>query len=380
MSDIYQEALDLHRTHGGKLAVKSKVPLTSKEELSRAYTPGVAEVCRLIAKDEAAADTHTFRGNTIAVVSDGSAILGLGNLGAKPALPVMEGKAVLFKEFADVDAFPICLDTQDPEEIIKTVKLLAPSFGGINLEDISAPRCFMIEERLKAELDIPVMHDDQHGTAVVVLAALINGLKLKDMDASQAKVVIAGAGAAGLGISDLLLKYGFKNIIIVDSQGAIYEGRADLSGVKNDFARRSNPEKFSGNLAAALVGRDVFIGVSAANLITKAEVSQMAPHPLIFALSNPVPEIMPEEALAGGALAVATGRSDFPNQINNVLAFPGIFRGALDNRVKQITDKMLTKAAENLAAVVKEPKPEHLLPHAFDKEVVPAVSRAIVED
>lgn len=380
MSDIYQEALDLHRLNGGKLGVQSKVPVKTKEDLSRAYTPGVAEVCRLIAKDEAAADTHTFKGNTIAVVSDGSAILGLGNLGAKPALPVMEGKAILFKEFANVDAFPICLDTQDPEEIIRTVKLLAPNFGGINLEDISAPRCFLIEERLKAELDIPVMHDDQHGTAVVVLAALINGLKLKKMTASEAKVVIAGAGAAGLGIADLLIKYGFANIIIVDSQGAIYEGRDNLNEVKNNFAQRSNPEKFSGSLAEVLKGRDIFIGVSAANLITKENVAQMAPEPLIFALSNPVPEIMPEEALAGGAFAVATGRSDFPNQINNVLAFPGIFRGALDNKVKQITDAMLMRAAENLAAAVTEPQPDKLLAHAFDQTVVQAVAKAIVED
>ncbi|BFD25060.1 MAG: NADP-dependent malic enzyme [Candidatus Parcubacteria bacterium] len=375
--DIYQESLELHRQHQGKLAVATKVPLKDKADLARAYTPGVAEVCRLIAANPDAAKTHTLKGNTVAVVSDGSAILGLGNLGAKAALPVMEGKAALFKEFANVDAFPICLDTQDTEEIIKIVKAIAPSFGGINLEDISAPRCFEIEDRLKEELDIPVFHDDQHGTAVVILAGLINGLKLKNLAPEKVKVVIAGAGAAGLAVADLLLKYGFSQLIINDSKGALSLDRQDLNEVKRALAQRSNQENFKGTLKESLVGADVFIGVSAPNLIAREVVATMAPEPLIFALSNPVPEIMPDEAKAGGALAVATGRSDFPNQINNVLVFPGIFRGALDNNVSQITDAMLIKAAENLAALVEEPTVDYLLPDAFDPAVAKAVAAAL---
>ncbi|MGI5827390.1 MAG: NAD(P)-dependent malic enzyme [Patescibacteria group bacterium] len=375
--DIYEESLELHRQHQGKLAVATKVPLKDKTDLARAYTPGVAEVCRLIAANPDAAKTHTLKGNTVAVVSDGSAILGLGNLGAKAALPVMEGKAALFKEFANVDAFPICLDTQDPEEIIKIVKAIAPSFGGINLEDISAPRCFEIENRLKEELDIPVFHDDQHGTAAVILAGLINGLKLKNLAPEKAKVVIAGAGAAGLAVADLLLKYGFSQLIINDSKGALSLDRQDLNEAKRALAQRSNQENFKGSLKESLVGADVFIGVSAPNLIDREVVATMAPEPLIFALSNPVPEIMPAEAKAGGALAVATGRSDFPNQINNVLVFPGIFRGALDNNVTKITDAMLIKAAENLAALVKEPTVDYLLPDAFDPAVVKAVAAAL---
>lgn len=375
--DIYQESLELHRQHQGKLAVATKVPLKDKTDLARAYTPGVAEVCRLIAANPDAAKTHTLKGNTVAVVSDGSAILGLGNLGAKAALPVMEGKAALFKEFANVDAFPICLDTQDTEEIIKIVKAIAPSFGGINLEDISAPRCFEIENRLKEELDIPVFHDDQHGTAAVILAGLINGLKLKNLAPEKVKVVIAGAGAAGLAVADLLLKYGFSQLIINDSKGALSLDRQDLNEAKRALAQRSNQENFKGSLKESLVGADVFIGVSAPNLIDREVIATMAPEPLIFALSNPVPEIMPAEAKAGGALAVATGRSDFPNQINNVLVFPGIFRGAFDNNVTKITDAMLIKAAENLAALVKEPTVDYLLPDAFDPAVVKAVVAAI---
>ena len=289
----------------------------------------------------------------------------------------MEGKAALFKEFANVDAFPICLDTQDTEEIIKIVKAIAPSFGGINLEDISAPRCFEIEDRLKEELDIPVFHDDQHGTAVVILAGLINGLKLKNLAPEKVKVVIAGAGAAGLAVADLLLKYGFSQLIINDSKGALSLDRQDLNEVKRALAQRSNQENFKGTLKESLVGADVFIGVSAPNLIAREVVATMAPEPLIFALSNPVPEIMPDEAKAGGALAVATGRSDFPNQINNVLVFPGIFRGALDNNVSQITDAMLIKAAENLAALVEEPTVDYLLPDAFDPAVAKAVAAAL---
>lgn len=375
--DIYQESLELHRQHQGKLAVATKVPLKDKTDLARAYTPGVAEVCRLIAANPDAAKTHTLKGNTVAVVSDGSAILGLGNLGAKAALPVMEGKAALFKEFANVDAFPICLDTQDTEEIIKIVKAIAPSFGGINLEDISAPRCFEIEDRLKEELDIPVFHDDQHGTAAVILAGLINGLKLKNLAPEKVKVVIAGAGAAGLAVADLLLKYGFSQLIVNDSKGVISKDRDDINSAKMAIAKRSNPDNFKGSLKESLVGADVFIGVSAPNLIDREVVATMAAEPLIFALSNPVPEIMPAEAKAGGALAVATGRSDFPNQINNVLVFPGIFRGAFDNNVTKITDAMLIKAAENLAALVKEPTVDYLLPDAFDPAVVKVVAAAL---
>ena len=375
--DVYQAALELHKNHQGKLEVHSKVPLTSRAELSLAYSPGVAEVSRLIAKDKSAAYTHTLKGNTIAVVSDGSAILGLGNLGPEAALPVMEGKCALFKEFAGVDAFPICLATQDTEEIIKTVKYLAPNFGGINLEDISAPRCFEIEARLKAELDIPVMHDDQHGTATIVLAGLINALKLRELDKSEARLVINGAGAAGDAITKLLLGYGFKNIIVIDREGAIYASRPQLSPAKKTLAALTNLEQKVGGLAEVLTGVHIFIGVSAPGVLTKEMVKTMAERPIIFALANPTPEIMPDEAKEAGAFIVATGRSDFPNQINNVLAFPGIFRGALDNRVTDITDEMLVRAAENLASLVANPSAEEILPDPFDKRVATTVAQAI---
>ncbi|MEI6835700.1 MAG: NADP-dependent malic enzyme [Candidatus Falkowbacteria bacterium] len=377
MSDVYEESLMLHKNHRGKLEIKSKVPLSTKEDLSLAYTPGVSEVCRLIASDKSAALTHTMKGNMVAVISDGSAILGLGNLGPEAALPVMEGKCILFKAFAGVDAFPICLDTQDTEEIIKTVKFLAPNFGGINLEDISAPRCFEIEDRLKAELNIPVMHDDQHGTALVVLAGLINAIKLRGLTKEEAKIVVNGAGAAGLAITDLLLKYGFLDIIVCDSKGSIYSGRPDLNEAKTKIAQLTNLTKQPGVLSEIIEGRDIFVGVSQADLLSEAMVSKMARRPIIFALANPTPEIMPEAAKSAGAYIVATGRSDFPNQLNNVLAFPGIFRGALDNHVKQITDLMLTRAAENLAALVSEPNPELILPDPYNKEVALAVARAI---
>ncbi len=375
--DVYQAALELHKNHQGKLEVRSKVPLTGRSELSLAYSPGVAEVSRLIAKDKDAAYTHTLKGNTIAVVSDGSAILGLGNLGPEAALPVMEGKCALFKEFAGVDAFPICLATQDTEEIIKTVKYLAPNFGGINLEDISAPRCFEIEARLKAELDIPVMHDDQHGTATVVLSGLINALKLRGLDKTEARLVINGAGAAGDAITKLLLCYGFKNIIVIDREGAIYSDRPSLSPAKKELAALTNLEKKVGGLAEVLVDAHIFIGVSAPGVLTKEMVKTMAEKPIIFALANPTPEIMPDEAKEAGAFIVATGRSDFPNQINNVLAFPGIFRGALDNRVSDITDEMLVRAAENLASLVENPSAEEILPDPFDKRVATTVAKAI---
>lgn len=377
MSDVYQDSVALHLKNKGKLAISSKVPLSNKEDLSLAYTPGVAEVCRIIAQDKSLAMTHTMKGNMVAVISDGSAILGLGNLGPEAALPVMEGKCVLFKEFAGVDAFPICLDTQDEEEIIKTIKYLAPVFGGINLEDISAPRCFNIEARLKAELNIPVMHDDQHGTATVVLAGLINALKLRSSHKEELKVIVNGAGAAGLAITDLLLKYGFINIVVCDSQGAIYSGRESLNTEKEKIATLTNPENIKGSLAEIIKDGDVFIGVSVAGALTEEMIKTMNKKPIIFALANPVPEIMPDLAKKAGAFVVATGRSDFPNQLNNVLAFPGIFRGALDNKVPQITDEMLLKVAENLAALVIEPNPELILPSPFDKAVAPAVARAI---
>ncbi len=377
MSDVYQESLELHRKNRGKLELKSKVSLSTKEDLSLAYTPGVSEVCRLIASDKSAALTHTMKGNTIAVVSDGSAILGLGNLGPEAALPVMEGKAILFKEFAGVDAFPICLDTQDTEEIIKTVKYLAPNFGGINLEDISAPRCFEIEERLKDELNIPVMHDDQHGTALVVLAGLINALKLRDLSKENVSILINGAGAAGLAITDLLLKYGFKDLIICDSKGAIYEGREDLNEAKLKYAKLTNRKQLKGNLETVLRGVNVFIGVSQGGVLSEEMVRGMNEKPIIFALANPIPEIMPELAKAAGAFIVATGRSDFPNQLNNVLAFPGIFRGALDNKVAQITDEMLIKTAVKLASLVENLNPELILPNPLDKSVAPAIAGEI---
>ena len=378
MDKVYSDSLKLHKKFHGKLEIKSKVPIKNRADLSLAYTPGVAEVCRVIAKDKTLAREYTLKRNTVAVVSDGSAILGLGNLGASAALPVMEGKAILFKEFAGVDAFPICLDTQDTEEIIKTVKYLAPVFGGINLEDISAPRCFEIEERLKKELSIPVMHDDQHGTATVVLAGMINAMKLKKMDKAVAKVVISGAGAAGTAVAKMLIKYGFKNIFVCDSKGLLHSGRTDLNPSKLELVALTNQKSGADNsLVGVLKNADVFIGVSGPKIIDREAVKKMNSKPVIFALANPVPEIMPNEAMAGGAYIVASGRSDFPNQINNVLAFPGIFRGALDNKVVQITDEMLIKAAENLAKYVKNLKPNNILPLPLDKGVVKVVAKAI---
>ncbi len=378
MDKVYSGSLKLHKKFHGKLEIKSKVPIKNKKDLSLAYTPGVAEVCRVIAGDKTLTREYTIKSNTVAVVSDGSAILGLGNLGPEAALPVMEGKAVLFKELAGVDAFPICLDTQEVEEIIKSVKYLAPVFGGINLEDISAPRCFEIEDRLKKELAIPVMHDDQHGTATVVLAAMINALKLKKLSKAQAKVVISGAGAAGTAVAKMLVRYGFKNVAVCDSKGLLYKERGDLNGVKLALAELTNPKAPTDiSLKGVLKKSDVFIGVSRPNLIGRAEVKSMNAKPVVLTLANPMPEIMPKEAKAGGAYIVATGRSDFPNQINNVLVFPGIFRGALDNQVAQITDEMLIKAAENLAGCVKKLSPENILPKPLDKGAVRAVAKAI---
>ncbi|MCX6781381.1 MAG: NADP-dependent malic enzyme [Candidatus Magasanikbacteria bacterium] len=375
---IFEESIAAHESSNGKLSVASRVPLNDNHDLAVYYTPGVAEVCREIARDPARARTLTLKHNTIAVISDGSAVLGLGNLGAAGAIPVMEGKAILFKKFADVDAFPICLDTQDTEEIIKAVKNIAPVFGGINLEDIAAPKCFEIERRLKHELNIPVVHDDQHGTAVVVLAALINALRLKNLDAEKAQIVINGAGAAGTAIAELLLAYGVKKIIVCDSQGIIHKTRKDLSDVKMLLAQITNEKNIEGTLADAVQNADIFIGVSVAGALTQDMVRQMAKDPIIIAMANPVPEIMPDEALAAGAFIVATGRSDFQNQINNVLAFPGIFRGALDNGITEITNSMFVTAAKNLAACVPEPTREKIIPSPFDAAVVPAVARAMV--
>ncbi len=375
--DVYKDSIVLHEKYHGKLAVASKVPLRNKHDLSLAYTPGVGAVSVAIGKNKGLARIYTLKQNTIAIVSDGSAILGLGNLGAEAAIPVMEGKAVLFKEFANMDAFPICLNTQDPDEIVGIVKNIAPVFGGINLEDISAPRCFEIEERLKNTLDIPVMHDDQHGTATVVLAALINALKLRGLKKERARVVVNGAGAAGNAIAQLLLKFGFKNITMVDSRGAIYEGRKNLDEHKKKLAKRTNREKRRGDLGECLAGADVFIGVSKAGLLKPGMVKKMNPKPIIFAMANPVPEIMPNEAKKADAFIIATGRSDFPNQINNVLAFPGIFRGALDHGVRKITDEMFIKAAKNLAAATKPLSVAKIVPNPFDKRVAKAVARAI---
>ncbi len=378
MDKVYSDSLKMHKKFRGKLEIKSKVKLKNRADLSLAYTPGVAQVSIEIGKNKSLAKQYTMKGNSVALITDGSAILGLGNLGPEAALPVMEGKAILFKEFANVDAFPICLDTQDTEEIIKTVKYLAPTFGGINLEDISAPRCFEIERRLIAELDIPVMHDDQRGTATVVLAAVINTLKLKKVDKAKIKLVINGAGAAGTAIAKMLLKYGVKNILSCDTKGLLYVGRPGMNEEKKELAKITNlggiKEK---SLAEAMVGADIFIGVSAPNVVTKEMVQSMNKKPAIFAMANPTPEILPDIAKAAGAYIVATGRSDYPNQINNVIAFPGIFRGALDNNIRSITDDMLVRAAKNLAGYVKKISLVNILPSPLDKGVVKIVAKAI---
>lgn len=373
MKEKIHPAIKLSQKIGGKITIESKQKLT-KENLKILYTPGVAEVSKALAKNKKLAFEYTIRKNSVAVVSDGSAVLGLGNLGPEGALPVMEGKALLFKELANVDAMPIVLATQNVEEIIATVKAIAPTFGGINLEDISAPRCFEIEERLKEELDIPVMHDDQHGTAVVVLAGLINALKVVKKDAKKIKIVVSGAGAAGVAITKLLLNYGVKNIVVVDSTGIIYKCRGELNVSKMEIAEITNPENVQGTLRDALRGADVFIGVSAPEIISSADVEQMNKKAIVFAMSNPVPEIMPEEAKKGGAVIVATGRSDYPNQINNVLAFPGIFRGALDARVKKITENHKVAAAKALANLVKKPNYGKIIPDALDKRAAKVVA------
>lgn len=377
MSDIYQKSLEMHKKFAGKLRMESNAKIENREDLSWAYSPGVAEPCREIAKDDSKMYDYTLKSRTVAVISDGSAILGLGNLGHKASMPVMEGKCVLFKEFAGVDAFPIIVKTQDTEEFIATVKNIADTFGGINLEDISAPRCFEIEERLKAELDIPVMHDDQHGTAIVTLAGLINACKVTNRDFSELKIVMNGVGAAGTAIAKLLLKYGTKDIVMVDSTGIIVEGREKLNAEKEEIAKITNHEKISGTLADAVRGRDVFIGVSVAGALTSEMVASMAKDSIIFAMANPTPEIMPDAAKAAGAAIVGTGRSDFPNQINNVLAFPGIFKGVLQYGKKQITDEMKIAAAEAIASCVENPTADTVIPDPFDKNVANVVAEAM---
>lgn len=380
--DLREKALHLHKTARGKLEIISKVPVRNGEDLSLAYSPGVAEPCREIYANPENIYQYTAKGNLVAVVSDGTAVLGLGDIGPQAALPVMEGKAILFKSFAGVDAFPICLATKDPEKIIETVKLLAPTFGGINLEDIAAPACFEIEERLKEELDIPVFHDDQHGTAIVVLAGLLNALKLVEKKMEELKVVINGSGAAGIAIFRLLHSLGVKNIILCDRQGAIYQGREQgMNPIKEEIAAFSNPNKEAGDLVTVLQDSDVFIGVSSAKMVSQGMVTKMAANPIIFAMANPVPEIMPEEAKEAGARIIGTGRSDYPNQINNVLAFPGIFRGALDVRAKVINEEMKIAAARAIAGLVgeEELKDDYIIPQAFDPRVAPAVAKAVAQ-
>ena len=375
-----EKALMLHEQWNGKLDTTAKSKVKTREDLALAYTPGVAEPCKVIAEDKEAAYKYTWKANTIAVVSDGSAVLGLGNIGPEAAMPVMEGKAVLFKEFGGVNAVPICLDTQDTEEIIKTVTYLAPTFGGINLEDISAPRCFEIEERLKATLDIPVFHDDQHGTAIVVLAGIINALKVIGYKKKEdCKIVVNGAGAAGVAITKLLLSYGFKTAILCDRKGAISSEREDLNSSKKEMLKITNPNDEKGQLADVIKGADIFIGVSGPGTLTPDMVRTMNKDSIIFAMANPVPEIMPDEAKAAGARVVGTGRSDFPNQVNNVVAFPGIFKGALEGRARQITEEMKLAAALAIADLVPEDKlsEDNVMPEAFDPQVAVKVAEAV---
>lgn len=374
-------ALEMHEKNKGKISVQSKVSVKTREDLSTAYTPGVAEPCRKIRDNKADVYKYTAKGNLVAVVSDGTAVLGLGDIGPEAAMPVMEGKAILFKEFAGVDAFPICLDTKDTEEIITAVKQIAPVFGGINLEDISAPRCFEIERRLKEELDIPVFHDDQHGTAIVVSAGLINALKLVGKPFHEARCVINGAGSAGISIAKLLLQLGIGDIVLVDLKGALCPGQDWMNEAQTQMAEITNKERVTGTLAQVMEGRDVFIGVSAPNIVTSEMVASMAKDPIVFAMANPTPEIMPEEAKKGGVRVMATGRSDFPNQINNVLVFPGIFRGALDVQATDITEEMKIAAAKAIASIVtdQELNEEYIIPGAFDERVAKVVAEQVAK-
>ena len=376
---IDEKAVFLHKQWNGKIKTCAKAPVKSREDLAIAYTPGVAAPCRIIAEDKEAVYTYTLKANTVAVVSDGSAVLGLGNIGPEAAMPVMEGKCVLFKEFGDINAFPICLSTQDPDEIVAAVKAIAPTFGGINLEDISAPRCFEIEERLKKELNIPVFHDDQHGTAIVVLAGIINGLKVVGKDKEDCQVVVNGAGSAGIAITKLLLRYGFKHVTMCDREGIIGKDYPNLNWMQKEMTEITNLENKKGSLADALVGADIFVGVSAPNIVSAEMVASMNRDAIIFAMANPTPEIMPDVAKAAGAKVVGTGRSDFPNQVNNVVAFPGIFKGALEGRATQITEDMKLAAANALANLVDPDQlnEDFILPEAFDPRVAQVVAQAV---
>ncbi len=376
---INEKALMLHEEWNGKIETVAKAKVNSREDLALAYTPGVAEPCKVIAEDKEASYKYTMKANTVAVISDGSAVLGLGNIGAHAAMPVMEGKAVLFKEFGGVNAVPICLDTQDTEELIKTITYLAPNYGGINLEDISAPRCFEIEERLKATLDIPVFHDDQHGTAIVVLAGVINGLKVVGKAKENCKVVVNGAGSAGVAITKLLLTYGFKNVIMCDKVGIISKETTGLNWMQEKMAQITNPNNETGLLADAMKGADIFVGVSAPNIVSEEMVASMNHDAILFAMANPVPEIMPAKAKKAGARVVGTGRSDFPNQVNNVVAFPGIFKGALEGRATQITEEMKLAAALAIAGLVddEELNENNIMPQPFDPRVADVVANAV---
>ncbi len=377
--DVNEKSLKMHLDNRGKIEIRSKVPVKTKEDLALAYTPGVAEPCRRIHSNTEDVYKYTSKGNTVGVVTDGSAVLGLGDIGPKAAIPVMEGKCILFKEFANIDAIPICIDSNDVERIIETVKLISPTLGGINLEDISAPRCFEIEERLKQELDIPVFHDDQHGTAIVVLSGLMNSARLLKKDIKKLSIVINGSGSAGIAICKLLLKVGVEDIVICDRLGAIYEGRDDLNSTKVEIAKITNKNSQKGNLQEIIKNKDVFIGVSAPNMVTGQMVKSMNKDSIVFALANPTPEIMPDIAKANGARIVATGRSDFPNQINNVLAFPGIFRGALDSR-RQITEAMKFEAAKAIANIISDEdlNEDNIIPDAFNEDVMTSVARAVI--
>ncbi|MDD6038518.1 MAG: NADP-dependent malic enzyme [bacterium] len=377
--DQKEKAIQMHREWNGKLVTTSKAPVKDREALAIAYTPGVAEPCKIIAENPKEAYNYTIKANTVAVISDGSAVLGLGNIGALAAMPVMEGKCVLFKEFGDVNAVPICLDTQDTEEIIQTIKNIAPCFGGINLEDISAPRCFEIETRLKEMLDIPVFHDDQHGTAIVVLSGIINGLKVVGKKKEACKVVVNGAGSAGVAITKLLLRYGFVDVTMCDREGIIGPDYPNLNWMQKEMTKVTNLSHATGTLADALVGADIFVGVSAPGIVSAEMVSKMNKDAILFAMANPVPEIMPDVAKAAGARIVGTGRSDFPNQVNNVVAFPGIFRGALEGHAKQITEEMKLAAAEAIAGLVSDEQlcDDFIMPEAFDPRVADVVSKAV---
>ncbi|MEC0329464.1 malic enzyme-like NAD(P)-binding protein [Paenibacillus macerans] len=378
---IREEALQAHRMSNGKLQIAAKIPLNNKHDLALAYTPGVAEPCKEIAKDKEKAYEYTIKGNTVAILTNGTAVLGLGNIGPEGGLPVIEGKALLLKEFGNVDAFPICIDSLDPDEIVRTVQVIAPGFGGIHLEDIKAPECFYIEDKLKETLNIPVYHDDQHGTAVAVLAGLYNAMKIVDKALDSIRIVINGAGASGIAIAKLLLAAGAKHIVLCDIDGAISENAGSMNEAQERIAKVTNRDFETGTLEEIIKGKDVFIGVSVEGVLTKEMVQTMNPDSIVFALANPVPEIMPEDAYQGGARIVATGRSDFPNQINNLLVFPGIFRGALEARARDITDEMKLAAAQGIAGLVKdEERNEHyIVPDAFDKNVSRAVSEAVIQ-